>query len=53
MAKAKEEKKVEKKVKSRQERWEAHLKAEKEYNPSVYDTKGGDAQIAKIPDSFV
>lgn len=50
MAKAKEEKKGKN---DRQERWEAHLKAEKEYNQSVYDTRGGDAQIAKIPDSFV
>lgn len=43
--------KVEKKD-NRQERWEAHLRKEKEYNPSVYDTRGGDAQLDTIPESF-
>lgn len=37
----------------RQERWAAHLAAEKEYNPSVYDTKGGDQQLDTIPESFL
>ena len=51
MAKAKEVKKVAKKD-DRKDRWEAHLAAEKANNPSVYDTRGGDAQIENIPDSF-
>lgn len=41
-----------KKKSDRQVRWEAFLSQEKEYNPSVYDTKGGDAQIDTIPESF-
>jgi hypothetical protein len=49
MAKAKE---VKVKVNDRQYRWEAHLAKEKEYNQSVYDTRGGDAQIDNIPESF-
>lgn len=36
----------------RQRRWEANLAAEKENNPSVYDTKGGDKQLDTIPESF-
>lgn len=47
MAKAKEVKKDD-----RQARWEAKLLAQKENNPSVYDTQGGDAQIANIPADF-
>lgn len=49
---AKEKAKVAKKD-DRQERWEAKLRAQKENNQSVYDTQGGDAQIANIPDSFL
>lgn len=44
--------KKEKKSDPRQARWEAHLRAEKAYNPSVYDTRGGDKQLASIPESF-
>lgn len=49
MTKAKKETK---KKDLRQAKWEAQLAAEKENNPSVYDTKGGDAQIDNMPDSF-
>lgn len=47
MAKEKVEKKSE-----RQIRWEKQCAEEKEYNPSVYDTKGGDKQLETIPESF-
>jgi len=53
MAKKKEVEKEEVKTDDRQARWEAHLAEEKAYNQSVYDTRGGDAQIANIPDSFI
>jgi hypothetical protein len=33
-------------------RWEAFLRLEKENNPSVYDTKGGDKQLDAIPADF-
>lgn len=44
--------KVDKKKDDRQERWEAYCAAEKAYNPSVYDTRGGDKQLDTIPESF-
>lgn len=47
MATEKKEKKSD-----RQARWEAELLAQKENNPSVYDTRGGDAQLSSIPESF-
>lgn len=45
--------KVKKESKSdREDRWADHLRKEKEYNPSVYDTRGGDKQLDTIPESF-
>lgn len=44
--------KVEKKKDDRPLRWAKHLAEEKEYNPSVYDTRGGDKQLDTIPESF-
>ena len=50
----KEKVKKEKVVSSdRKERWLASLEADKAYNPSAYDTRGGDKQRDTIPESFV
>jgi hypothetical protein len=37
----------------RLDRWHAHLAEQKENNPSVYDTQGGDKQLDAIPEYFV
>lgn len=36
----------------RADRWKMQLDYEKQNNPSVFDTRGGDAQYDTIPDDF-